>query len=811
MAVGRKLRSLTLVLLLVVGSVPTIYAQHEASDSVEEALEKYLTFLTDKVPLSSDNPGSPMAFSPNGIIYVEYSLYGWEPNLMVNAMALETFSLLLLYAKPLGMEGESKRLTKAENFGSAIADFLLGSSGSLWSGSEGIIVDIDVSSRVLRAILWSVRARVVSTDDNRLISSISSLIAYQRQDGGWPINPVNPSAQSYTESNALVTARTLTVLVEAHSLGLGERIPDLSTSIEKAISYLEGGAIRSGAEVYWNEVTYRGFTRDRLQVTAEVSDALAKAALQGFEVDQSILAGSAKYLMSYMSMYQPDWDLAVPILHTLLRMSSLGVVDTEEVKVHARQYVDVILEKQDDETGLWSPPGSLGDILTSLAFSSEIARFLLDWSKVSTIDLRVAASGLGYFPEYDPPRLVEGGELRISLGVENGAPRSRTFIVEVRLPPDLELVSNTSNPFVVGAYGNGSFSIKVRAAGAVEGVTNTRVTFLLEDQAGYVLYTRHFTFALARDGMIEILSKTVNPGNVSLGGVVTVTVTIRNRGDLPIQGCVIREILGDGFELLPQGANYSEVAQAATIGYPYLGFIEPDQTLSYTYVVRAADAPPGTILLSRTSIEYSDALGNPRNVTRESYVTVRRPMVSMELNATELAIEWGKTRAFTVTLTNDGNAESKEVVVVATGNPKVSISVLTESSSNATVTAPSERERRIKLGPLEPGGSFTFTVIARAGSFYLSPKQGDIISLSMRYSDPGGQVFKGFSDGAVVEVTVLMSAKFKVIFAAVALLAITLLTVRVISWRRARARHRRRRYPTRRRPARRSTRRIRRI
>ncbi len=787
----------------------TVPISAQPTGAIEEALAKYVVFLTEKIPISQDVTSAPIVFTPSGIVYVNVGLYRQDPNQMVNALVLETFSIFLINADALGLSGEADKLAMARDFGAAIADYL--NQGGLWFGSEGNIVDVDASYGILRALLWAVTAGLVSPDDPKLASSISAMISAQKQDGGWPINPVNPSAPSYTQSNPLVTAHVLDVLIQAHSLGMGKRVSGLNAAIERAIDYLEGGAIRSGAEVYWNEVTYRGFTRDRLQVTAEASDALAKAALQGFEVDQSILAGSAKYLMSYMSMYQPDWDVAVPILHTLLRMSSLGVIDTKEVKVHARLYVDIILEKQDDETGLWSPPGSLGDILTSLVFSSEIARFLLDWSKVSTIDLRVAASGLGYFPEYDPPRLVEGGEVKISLGVENGAPRPRIFVVEVRLPPDLELVSNTTNPFVVGAYGNGSFSVKVRAAGAVEGVTNTRVTFLLKDQAGYVLYTRHFTFALARDGRIEILSKTVNPGNVSLGGIVTVTVTMRNRGDLPIQGCVIREILGDGFELLSQGANYSEVAQAATAGYPYLGYIEPDQTISYTYVVRAADAPPGTILLSRTSIEYSDALGNPRNVTRESYVTVRRPMVSMRLNASELAVEWGKTRAFAVTLINDGNAESKEVVVVVTGNPKVSISVV-DGPSNATITAPSERERRIKLGPLEPGDSVTFTVIARAGSFYFSPKQNDIISLNMRYSDPGGQVFKGFSDSAIVEVTVLMSTKFKVLFAAATALVIALLVVRLVSWRRSRARQRRRaRYPVRRRPTRRPSRPSRRV
>ncbi len=788
---------------LVLLSQVAVPSATQPTGAIEDSLAKYVVFLTEKIPVSPDVTSAPIVFTPSGIVYVNVGLYRQDPNQMVNALVLETFSIFLINADALGLSGEAEKLAMARDFGTAIADYL--NKGSLWFGSEGNVIDIDASYGVLRALLWAVRAGLVSADDPNIASSISALMSAQKQDGGWPINPVNPSAPSYTLSNPLVTAHVLDVLVQAYSLGMGERVRGLTSSIERAVDYLEGGAIRSGGEVYWNEITYRGFTRDRLQVTAEVSDALAKAALQGFEVDHSILAGAAKYLMSYMSMYQPDWDIAVPILHTLLRMSSLGVIDTKEVKVHAGLYVDLILEKQDEDSGLWSPPGSYGDILTALVFSSEIARFLLDWSKVSTIDLKVSASGLGYFTEYDPPRLVEGGELRISLGVENSAPRPRTFAVEVKLPPDLELVSNTSNPFAVGAYGNGSFSIKIKAAGAVEGVTNTRVTFLLKDHSGYVLYTRHFTFALARDGRLEILSKTVNPGNVSLGGVVTVSVSMRNRGDIPIQGCVIREILGTGFELLSQGANYSEVAQAAMSGYPYLGYIEPDQTVSYTYVVRAAEAPPGTILLSRTTVEYSDALGNPRNVTRESYVTVRRPLVYMELNSSQLDLQWGEVRALSVTLANDGNAESKEVVLVVTGNPKVSISVLGADALNATVTAPSARERRVKLGPLGPGESATLTVAARAGSFFLSPKQSDVISLTMRYSDPGGQVFRGFSDSAVVEVTVRMSTKFKILFISIAAVVGLLLAVRIVSWSRSRER-RRRRYPPRRRPVRRTSR-----
>ncbi len=779
------------MVLLTVSPLTAVEAQPEGS--IEAALAKYVVFLTDEIPVSQDVTSHTIVFTPSGTLYVNVGFgYGPEQNLMVNAMALETFSLLLLNAKLLGLEGEAEKLAKARNFGSAIADFLLGGSGGLWSGSEGIITDIDVSYGVLRAILWGVRAEIVSIDDIRLVSSISSLIAYQNQDGGWPINPVNPAAQSYMESNPLVTAHVLAVLVEAHSLGLGKRVSGLSRSIEKAISYLEGGAIRSGSEVYWREVSYRGFTRDRLQVTAEVSDALAQAALQGFEVDQATLSGAAKYLMTYMSMYQPDWDIAIPLLHTLMKMSSLGLVDTKEVKAHARLYIEIILDKQDDDSGLWYPPGSYGDILTALAFSSEVARFLLDWSKVSTVDLRLTAAGLGYYDNYDPPRLVEGGELKVSLSVLNEAPYPRTFEVEVRAPPDVEIVSNTTNPFDVGAYGNGSFVVTLRAAGAVEELTSLRLTFLLKDASGTVLFTRYFTLALARNGRLEILSKTVTPANVSLGGVVTVSVSMMNRGDVPIEGCVIREILGEGFELLAQGANYSEVAQAATTGYPYLSFIDPDQTISYTYVVRAADAPPGTVLLSRTSIEYSDALGNPRNVTRESTVTVLRPLVYLELNSSEVEMQWGKARRVSISVSNDGNAPSKEVVLLITGIPEATISIVSYPP-DSTVTSPSTRERRIELGRLDPGESTTIVLEVKANSIYFTPKISDVITVSMKYSDPTGQFFKGFSENRVFEVTIVMSKTFKILLAALGIAIILLLVIRIRAWtresRRARARY----------------------
>ena len=778
---------------LLIASQPVSAVTGQPSGAIEGALAKYVVFLTEKIPVSQDVTAYDIVFTPSGIVYVNVGLYKQDPSQMVNALVLETFSLFLINADTLGLSGETEKLAMARQFGTAIADYL--NHGGLWFGNEGNIIEIDpASTGILRALLWATTAGLLSPDDPKLISSLSALISAQKQDGGWPINPVNPSAPSFTQSNPLVTAHVLSVLIRAYSLGMGKRVSGLTSSINKAIDYLEGGAIRSGGEVYWNEVGYRGFTKDRLEVTAEVSDALARAALQGFDVDQSILAGAAKYLISYISMYQPDWDVAVPILHTLLRMSSLGIIDTKEVKVHARMYIDIILENQDPDSGLWSPPGSLGDILTSLIFSSEIARFLLDWSKISTIDLRLSAAGLGYYDTYDPPRLVEGGELKVSLSVLNEAPYSRMFAVEVRAPPDMEVVSNTTNPFDVSAYGNGSYVVTLRAAGAVEGLTTLRLTFLLKDAAsGTVLFTRYFTVALARIGRLEILSKTVTPANVSLGGVVTVSVSMRNRGDVPVEGCVIREILGEGFELLAQGANYSEVAQAATTGYPYLSFIEPDQTISYTYVVRASNAPPGTVLLSRTSVEYSDALGNPRNVTRESTVTVLRPLVYLELNSSEVEMQWGEARRVSVSVSNDGNAPSKEIVLLITGIPDASISVVSYPP-NSTVTSPSTRERRVEVGPLEPGETISLVLEVKANSIYFTPRISDVITVSMKYSDPAGQFFKGFSENQAFQVTVVMSKTFKILLAALGIIVALLLVIRIRSWSRERGRQARARY-----------------
>ncbi len=760
-----------------------------------DSIARFSAFVTDEIPEAQTVGGDYTYVFVGGVLYVNVGYSGWEPHLVANSLALESLSFLLKNADLLGMGGDSERLGKARRIAESICEFLLRQSsdrlsGSLWAGLSGRFVDMTASYYALRGLMEAAEAGVISTSDQDLRAVVASLVALQNTDGGYGISPGH-SQRDLSESNLLTTSMALDVLVRAKRLGFGSTVGGLDGAIERAVAYLQGSSVRQGDQVKWEGFKFQGYPLSDEEVTVRVAGTLARADLDGVPVDEDVLAGAAGYITNYASL-NPRWDEAPDVLHSLLLMSSLGLVETRVVKGLALQgaNIETLLNNQ-YEDGLWYPPGGPGDPISGLDFSTKVASFLLDWAKIVSLDVTLSASGRGYFGDSDPPRLVESGVVGITISVANSGTSNRLISVSHDSPPGLDVVNETQGPISVPPGGEGRYTLTFRAPEVVSEPTTLVMTFSLRDaSSGDPLYTRRVTLEIVRDARLKIISKTASPQRVRLGGTVTVSVTVKNVGDVPAQGCTIWEDLADGF-VLTQAGNYSEVAAASTTGYPYLSFIPAGRQIEYTYTLRAERAGPGEVSLSTTKISYSNSLGDILNATKEVFVTVERPLVETTLNASEVELEWGQGAAVRVDVTNEGNAASGGVSLRVKFGGDLDLEVAGE---NVSISRPSENEYYLDLGGLDPNETRSVVLKISTSAIYLNLGSETRIDVITTYLDPDGRVFQGFEDSDSADVILLMSTSVKVAAGIVSGLIALLAAVRLSAYRRRKKREARYRY-----------------
>jgi len=786
LAVERRLTSpLTVTLLLLLFSPPIPAAQAGSYSEISEALGGYAEFLLEEIPEVESLGNNPCAFV-HGVLYVCFIGPGAScyPLVEANGLSLESFSFMITHVNEVALADDPDALAKARRLARSLSDCLLNKSsdriGGLWASSQGRFIDVERSYYVLSGLIEAVRAGVLSPTDPGLLMSLNSLMGVQNGDGGWGYYPgMTELGPVYSESNVYVTSLALDILLRAYDAGV--KPTGIERSIEKGIEFLQGAITVDGDEAYWQGAFHPAVgSIDAPVLSGYAGRALAMASFLGFDVSALHLEKVANYLSRVLTTGGPHWIQASPSLEALMLLSSLGLYDFSEFKPIASRYVDQMLANR-NQFGAWGG-GAIPDIL---AASLPIVRFLVKWLRVAPISITLSVTGTGMVQTANATKgekwVVESSEITCALTVTNEGSYERIFSIQAEIPPDLEVVSEEGTSMSLQPGQSSTYELKLRAPAEVANPVTLMLRFLIVDElSGEALFSRRVYIRVLRNAELVLVAKQVNPPKAGLGDLITVTVSFKNSGDVSVPGCTVREILGEGFTLMAESQNYSMVAMASQSGYPMMEPIRPGQTVTYTYVVKVGDAPPGPALLSKTILEYVDALGNSKDLSREVNVSITRPLVLLSVNQTKLELEWGQTRAVKVVLRNDGNAPSAQVSLRVRGPRDVDLNISTEGS----VSKVSPSEYFVDLGELPPGETAIVTVGVSARQFYFSPSIRGDISIEMKYSDQDGQTYPPLSDRTSVGIVVGMSSLAKVGLGSLIGIVILLVVVRLRRGRR---------------------------
>ena len=781
LAANRRLAfSLTAVLTLLLLSPPIPSARAGSYSEITEALGGYADFLLEEIPEVESLGNNPCAFV-HGVLYVCFIGPGAScyPLVEANGLSLESFSFMITHVNEVGIADDPNALAKARRLARSLADWLLNKSsdriGGLWASSQARFIDVERSYYVLSGLVEAVRAGVLSPTDPALLMSLSSLMGVQNGDGGWGYYPgMTELGPPYCESNIYVTSLALDILLRAYEAGV--RPTGIEGSIEKGIDFLQGALTVDGEEAYWQGAFHPAVGNIEAPVLSGYAGrALALASFLGFDVSTLYLEKVANYLSGVLTTGGPHWIQAGPSLEALMLLSSLGLYDFSEFKPVANRYVDQMLANR-NQFGAWGG-GAVPDIL---AASLPIVRFLVKWLRVAPISITLSVTGTGIVQAANATKgekwVVESSEITCALTVANEGSYERVFSIQAEIPPDLEVVSEEGAAMSLQPGQSSTYELKLRAPAEVASPITLMLRFVIVDElSGEALFSRRVYVRVLRNAELVLVAKQVNPPQAGLGDLITVTVSFKNSGDVSVPGCTVREILGEGFTLMAESQNYSMVAMASQSGYPMMEPIRPGQTVTYSYVVKVGDAPPGPALLSKTVLEYVDALGNSRDLSREMNVSITRPLVLLSVDRTKLELEWGETGSVKAILRNDGNAPSAQVSLRVRAPRDVDLNISTEGS----VSKVSPSEYFVDLGELPPGETAVVTVGVSARQFYFSPSIRGDVSIEMKYSDQDGQSYPPLSDRTSVGIVIGMSGLAKVGLGSVIGIVILLVVVRL--------------------------------
>jgi len=260
---AREISTLILMLILIFPNV-AVNAQLSDSSNIVRAISEPV-----KRVVNFPSYGSPSEIYGGGYGYVGGVLYVFKSSFTFVAIpdiGMNTYASLIL--------GEGLKVKEfidlgnlegaAKNRLASMTSWLLDNSvGGLWrSETSGSLPDVYLSALVIKAIAYAYdQGLLPKGKEGDFVRSISALISLQSQGGGWGAVPGSNIAEQ-KEPDPEVTAQVLSTLVTVKSVGLS--VPGLDTAINRAISFLEGTAKKSGGKTYWSITR-----RDTFQITAE--------------------------------------------------------------------------------------------------------------------------------------------------------------------------------------------------------------------------------------------------------------------------------------------------------------------------------------------------------------------------------------------------------------------------------------------------------------------------------------------------------------------------------------------------------------
>ena len=141
--------------------------------------------------------------------------------------------------------------------------------------------------------------------------------------------------------------------------------------------------------------------------------------------------------------------------------------------------------------------------------------------------------------------------------------------------------------------------------------------------------------------------KTANITNPNFGDNVTYTVTVTNDGIGDAKDVVVRDVLGEGLKFVSATGNYS--------------FDEATRTV--TWIVDLAKGESRTFYVNATVVGYGNVTNSLVVGNKTTGVNVTVPEIIPDKTANISNPNFGDNVTYTVTVTNDGIGDAKDVVV----------------------------------------------------------------------------------------------------------------------------------------------------
>ncbi len=751
-----------LIFLIVTSHAVSVYSQQATFLS---SVNKAISYIHAGVPHRSERTSG---YDEDGILWIVSGFGGFaEQAVDENAR--------IGYALTIGLEN-SFRLSYVESNKRSIKEHVVKIAQTLyriksldrtgWSDKPaGATIYSDVTAHCVRFLSAAVRNGIIDYDDN-FDRAVRDLVSIRDASGGWPLSP---NSQLPSEKHTLpgVTAEVLVALLDAKKVNG----PVGNDVIQSAISFIVQKAVKSGDKVYWeSESKYRSGW-DKMIVTSMALYSLCLAKAQGFQVSDEIIQGALSWIVFNMINIAQPMDAIFPGM-ALIQTTFLGYMESEELK------------------------GLLMDSMTSLVFSqlpngaftntgfahidvippTHVVPLFLDWATVTSISTSQISVLSEYIDEsYTPIRLVAGGDATFTMAITSEAEYPLNIKCYTEKPNFLTVLSESGkeaylNPGDVHTY---SISLKSPETASLQTVELTFIVVMLVDDREMPIQTRKYKFEIARNSEIQI-TKTVSPQTVELEGLVTVSIMLKNNGDMNAKNVMIREELGEGIYI----ADYMNTSVSLFTTGLSITTMKPGEYITFTYVAKPGEADPGEITLATTFVSYSDALKRLRNVSKASNIMVQRPklVVSVQLpeevNQSQILIEWAEKKTVRVKISNDGN----QPAVNASIKIQIPKELKIEDPGNLSVSG---GRLVYTISQLNPGKAVELAFKIKAGYIYTLPRITTSIKTEFSYEDAKGRALTGYSGSTHLTLYVVVSTWFKILVVAIIIVVVSLIVWRV--------------------------------
>ncbi|MGH0883214.1 hypothetical protein [Bacillus paranthracis] len=203
---------------------------------------------------------------------------------------------------------------------------------------------------------------------------------------------------------------------------------------------------------------------------------------------------------------------------------------------------------------------------------------------------------------------------------------------------------------------------------ASSGLTNNQSSAVLRfTTAGDGYSVLGFAIEFISLGLDLTVNKHVDAETACPGNILTYTVQIQNQNESPATNIIFRDTIPNGTVFIPNSIkiNGTPISGSPTDGI-LIGDICPDQVSIVTFQVQIEDTTSS--IISNTATVKGDNIDEISSNNVTTYIT--NAHLTLEKEADVGAIKCGDTITYTLSITNDGPDDIKELNILDTIDPK---------------------------------------------------------------------------------------------------------------------------------------------